>query len=64
MYLYRQQVMVLLMLLVYDVKNLYEEYWNVGKKSVRHQNFFWQSIASVQHQHSGIRVSPVPLVMD
>jgi hypothetical protein len=37
---------------------------NAGKKLVRHQNFFWSSTSSVWHRHSGIRVTPVPLVTD
>ncbi len=33
------------------------------KKLVRHRHFYRQSTASVRHRHSGIRVSPVPLLV-
>jgi hypothetical protein len=37
---------------------------NAGKKLVWHQHFYWLSTVSIRYQHSGIRVSPVPLVTD
>jgi hypothetical protein len=35
-----------------------------GKRLIRHQHLYGKSTVSVPHRHSGIRVSPVPLVTD
>ncbi len=37
---------------------------NAGKKPVRHRQVYFQSAATVRHQNSDIRFSPIPLVTD
>jgi hypothetical protein len=40
------------------------KYQNAGKQAFRHRNIFRKLTVSVRQWHSGIRVSPVPLVTD
>jgi hypothetical protein len=51
-------------LVLYDAEKSYVNAGMPEKKLVRHRHFYRQSTSSVRHRHSGIKVSPVPLVTD
>ncbi len=47
-----------------DVTSKFQKAGMPGKRLIRHQHLYGKSTVSVPHQHSGIRVSPVPLLTD
>ncbi len=48
----------------YVMLKIHSKCRNARKNSIRHRHFYRYVTASVRHRHSGIRVSPVPLVTD
>jgi hypothetical protein len=47
-----------------DVTSKCQNAGMLGKRIIRHRHLYDKSTVSVRHRHSGIRVSPVPLVTD